>query len=422
MTEAEAFLRATAEAEDDGPRLMYADWLDEHGDPDRADFIRTQCWIERTPRAAPRWRELRSHEAELLRRHASAWLGPWDSPSNEAIFRCGFIDEFRIGGNFAIGLHTPTLSPYHDLTRSFAFYGNAHAERLIPRLGALPRLRRLGCKDCSGGDALVDGLLSWPADRCLTDLVLRGSGVSAAGLEKLAAAPWLGSLRSLDLRDNRPWHGPLMTLLSQPALARLEHLAITGGRELNGPALLALLSDNLVALSSLRVEAGHCEGIRDDGLGLLAHSPVLGRLSKLELISQEIIEYGAVALAASPGARRLRTLSLRNNHLTDNAVAALADSPHLAGLTSLDLGGHLVMHTPYGVAGATRVVRSARLRNLVTLRLTVVGWAGEVAEALLEPGRLPKLRELVLNVPRTDELVARFRARGVEFTTFYGGD
>jgi len=31
-----------AHAEDDTPRLVYADWLDENGDPDRAAFIRTQ--------------------------------------------------------------------------------------------------------------------------------------------------------------------------------------------------------------------------------------------------------------------------------------------------------------------------------------------------------------------------------------------
>jgi uncharacterized protein (TIGR02996 family) len=31
-----------ANAEDDTPRLAYADWLDENGDPDRAAFIRTQ--------------------------------------------------------------------------------------------------------------------------------------------------------------------------------------------------------------------------------------------------------------------------------------------------------------------------------------------------------------------------------------------
>jgi uncharacterized protein (TIGR02996 family) len=32
-----------ADAEDDAPRLVYADWLDEHGDEARAAFIRNQC-------------------------------------------------------------------------------------------------------------------------------------------------------------------------------------------------------------------------------------------------------------------------------------------------------------------------------------------------------------------------------------------
>jgi uncharacterized protein (TIGR02996 family) len=31
--------------EDDTPRLIYADWLDEHGEADRAEFIRVQCGL-----------------------------------------------------------------------------------------------------------------------------------------------------------------------------------------------------------------------------------------------------------------------------------------------------------------------------------------------------------------------------------------
>jgi uncharacterized protein (TIGR02996 family) len=38
-----AFLRAVCEhPDDDRPRLIFADWLDEHGDP-RGEFIRLQC-------------------------------------------------------------------------------------------------------------------------------------------------------------------------------------------------------------------------------------------------------------------------------------------------------------------------------------------------------------------------------------------
>jgi uncharacterized protein (TIGR02996 family) len=33
---------------DDAPRLVYADWLDEHGQADRAEFIRLQCEMARS--------------------------------------------------------------------------------------------------------------------------------------------------------------------------------------------------------------------------------------------------------------------------------------------------------------------------------------------------------------------------------------
>lgn len=43
MTDGEALLRAICEHPDeDTPRLAYADWCDENGDPDRAEFIRLQ--------------------------------------------------------------------------------------------------------------------------------------------------------------------------------------------------------------------------------------------------------------------------------------------------------------------------------------------------------------------------------------------
>ncbi len=49
MTGREAFLQAIIAApEDDTPRMVFADWLDEHGDPARAEFIRQQCGPKRS--------------------------------------------------------------------------------------------------------------------------------------------------------------------------------------------------------------------------------------------------------------------------------------------------------------------------------------------------------------------------------------
>lgn len=46
MTDERDLLRAVlAHPAEDTPRLMYADWLDEHGRPNLAEFIRTQCAI-----------------------------------------------------------------------------------------------------------------------------------------------------------------------------------------------------------------------------------------------------------------------------------------------------------------------------------------------------------------------------------------
>ena len=43
MTDRDALLRAICDnPEDDAPRLVYADWLDENGDPLQAEFIRLQ--------------------------------------------------------------------------------------------------------------------------------------------------------------------------------------------------------------------------------------------------------------------------------------------------------------------------------------------------------------------------------------------
>jgi uncharacterized protein (TIGR02996 family) len=48
VTEEQALLATIfATPEDDAPRLIYADWLDEHGQPERAEFIRVQCELAR---------------------------------------------------------------------------------------------------------------------------------------------------------------------------------------------------------------------------------------------------------------------------------------------------------------------------------------------------------------------------------------
>jgi uncharacterized protein (TIGR02996 family) len=70
----EAFLAAVAAAPDDDlPRLVAADWLEESGDADRAEFIRLQCELA-LPGDPDRAERLRTREREFLNSPAAAWL------------------------------------------------------------------------------------------------------------------------------------------------------------------------------------------------------------------------------------------------------------------------------------------------------------------------------------------------------------
>ena len=62
--------------DDDVPRLVLADWLDDHGDDTdraRAEHLRIQCRLARPGQTEP---GLAARERQLEARHADDWLGP----------------------------------------------------------------------------------------------------------------------------------------------------------------------------------------------------------------------------------------------------------------------------------------------------------------------------------------------------------
>jgi uncharacterized protein (TIGR02996 family) len=137
-SDSQAILAAILAApQDDAPRLAYADWLDENGQEDRAEFIRLQIKIKDVPEEPPtchpyltngmpsryhdmtcdfclwmdkyQWsRPLRKQIDLLLRKDVShpngglrsqweAWLGldRVQAPKGESWFRRGFVAEVR---------------------------------------------------------------------------------------------------------------------------------------------------------------------------------------------------------------------------------------------------------------------------------------------------------------------------------------
>lgn len=82
LEEHEAFLRAIFDAPaDDTPRLVYADFLEENGEPDRAELIRVQCELDRLINNGEdhgeRVDRLRNREGDLFQRAFSPDRNVW---------------------------------------------------------------------------------------------------------------------------------------------------------------------------------------------------------------------------------------------------------------------------------------------------------------------------------------------------------
>src|SRR5262245_10720470 len=90
----EPFLRAICEnPEDDTVRLVFADWLDENGDPDRAEFIRLQIERARLRAEGHDSETLVKRDLELRHTHSETWRGelPRLSGVNWQRFWRGFV-------------------------------------------------------------------------------------------------------------------------------------------------------------------------------------------------------------------------------------------------------------------------------------------------------------------------------------------
>src|SRR5947208_16752710 len=96
LTQDQAFLAAIVDdPDDDSLRLIYADWLEEQGDP-RGEFIRVQCELARLAEDDRRRWELADRERALLAEHEQRWVGPVRDLVSRWRFRRGFIEEVTL--------------------------------------------------------------------------------------------------------------------------------------------------------------------------------------------------------------------------------------------------------------------------------------------------------------------------------------
>lgn len=107
----DALFRALCEQPaEDTARLVYADWLEENGKAERAEFVRLQCEAWNLCPAYPTLAEARTRASVLLKRHGDAWHA--ELPALPGVrwgdlFVRGFVDKVEldhvpdIGGTLA---------------------------------------------------------------------------------------------------------------------------------------------------------------------------------------------------------------------------------------------------------------------------------------------------------------------------------
>jgi uncharacterized protein (TIGR02996 family) len=216
MSDEATFLQAIREDPDaDGPRLVYADWLDEQGDP-RGEFIRAQCRLERLAPDDPEAAALRSHEFELLERHRAEWEAVLHNLRLKAwTYRRGLVE--------AVTLALPDFAA--QASRLFALLPvvqvrliglGPESRALVESLAVDPCLahvRRLDLSNTLPGRGVIEALLESRHLTGLTWLDLRGGLILAGVLQLLANARHLPRLTTVLLRRaempppvNRPDH------------------------------------------------------------------------------------------------------------------------------------------------------------------------------------------------------------------------
>jgi uncharacterized protein (TIGR02996 family) len=295
-------------------RLVYADWLEDHGAELSADLIRVQCELKPLPSDDLRRPELEARELALRTELERSWLVPLcGGATADWQFERGLVAQVTLE------------------VRCFL----AHAEAICQETG-VSRIR-LFSKASDGGDRIdMHALAANPHLARVCSLDLTGQHLGAEEVQTLTRSLHLGELVELVLSHN--WLGAegAQVLARCPVLERLSCLHL-GGNLIGDAGVRALAeSTYLPALVELDLSAN---SITDTGLMILARSPLLDSVRILDLSQNALTTTGVRALVASPYLGKLNALNLRNNFLGPEA-ATLRACPRLVQCEGIDLHGN----------------------------------------------------------------------------------
>ncbi len=359
---------------DDVPRLVYADWLDEQGDP-RGEFIRIQCERARLPWYDPRCRPLLRRERELLAEHRVAWSKDPPILGAKVRFERGFPYHISLNADrflehaAAIFELAPIQSAYLNVTDSD-----------WDRLAECVELKRIRSLSLQCGISFSPKVFSSQLDG-LCKLDLREANVDDKTLSMAFESPVFGKLMSLWFPNRSFDPGLLGRLAQSPMGQKLTeiHMPFLRQSDRAVPHLLQLLSQgNIEGLGLPNVSA-----FNDGRIWELLASENLGSLKVLKMDHGYFSEAELFGVLSAAGLEGLEELHLKNCRLTeDGADLPTSLNSGLTNLKALNLA-----NTPCQALG-TELLKSDAMKNLIWLRMEgspigVEGMRGLVASGCL---------------------------------------
>ncbi len=190
--------------EDNTPRFVLADWLQDQGDP-RGELLAVNLLRDGLAEDDPGYKQLHQRERSLLRQHIFDWLGGLIDVVSDWRFRRGFLHlEARADRLFANPVETlasPEVLLWVESLRLTAV--SRHGVLLLGRSRILDTIASLDLSGNELDDATLIELLRSDRLADVRGLNLASNRIGARGIEALVRCPHLGRLQALDLRGNR---------------------------------------------------------------------------------------------------------------------------------------------------------------------------------------------------------------------------
>lgn len=285
-----------AQPNDDTARLVYADWLDENGDPKHAELIRVQCELAKKTCVGARRKTLTKREAELLS-DASFHL-PGQPPFQYAR---GFISEsctLTLTGKEVLLDMSPIIWSRTEGPRGFDVNLEPQQIAVLDRaLGLKLNLCGLPARGLKWDDSFITECLAR-----VTGLECWEGSFNRNAVKRLTKCPHLSGVTSItfDKAGTVPL-GLIVSLFLSPALPNITSIHLDG--------------------EDWFVDDGDTDATQDDVAAFVTQ------------------------IGASPKAAQLTNLQL-NCLIGDEVTRALIDAPHLRPAEQLCLSIHRGLKKP----------------------------------------------------------------------------